>query len=707
MKHLIPIHCPACRVRQLFALALSAAVLLAEPARAATLTDVNAPCMQSCELTALQAVQNRAEALGAKTPELRVRRVELLSGGQVIRIEQVHGGLRVLGADVAVLVQENRIVSVNGVLQPLPTSGGARPDQRLSLHAVIATLRAALPDTTIRRGSLAYWPGAGFGGGPVWILDGASTRPFGLWQVLVDATSGNVLWRRPALQEAVGRVYATNPAQGTLIEAPLLGLLKADALVGENADVSSCTVSDTAIECARKAVPDSSGDYLFAPHDPDFSDPFSEVQAYYHVDTFHRFMAQTFGYARAGGQAIKVMVNLQVKDAGGNLSGYDNAFFGDFDGDGRGDLVFGQTQRDFAYDGDVVHHEFTHSVIDETSGLQPIIDRLGYNAMPSGLNEGFADLMSCAFSRDPVVGEYMQSGGLRTLSGPSSCPGGLSGESHADGLVWGRAVWAIRSKVADQSLFDLVVFKTMASLSKHASYADAATQLLQVAQLSDPTLGPLVSAEIKSRGLEGCSRIVPLPPDTMKQGLLLGRSEVVGLPAVPASLQYRIDVPSDALELQLSVSGAKHAGSSVGAYIRRGEAVSYQGTKVTYDVAKPGATATLTFTTADEQNALVPGTSYFVLPVNEKQGETTYRIEYSLTLAPPPPPPDAALPAADLRPPQTPDAGRSDQGQDVGPLASSTGCSCTTTSGSSAEGAWFPFFLLFAAAAVSRRRPRR
>jgi hypothetical protein len=661
-------------------LSIVAVLLLAPLAQARTLVDLDLPVgAESPAQAALAAVKARAAFFGGRGASLTVTRVHAIEGGQVVRVGQRHAGLRVLGAEVAVTIQRGRIVALSGKLHDL---GGldSSPAGLIPAATAMAAAVAELPTGRARRAELVIWRGE-----RVFLVDTISSDPFGLWRSLVSAREGKVLWRRSTILAAgpqvLGRVYRHNPQTGPLLDLPLLGLADPSVLAGSHADVKSCTATQTSLDCTRHAKP-AGGHFLFAPSDPDFADPFAEVQAYHHVDSFHRFMQRRFEFSRQGSQQIAVFANLATIDKNGKLAGYPNAFFGDLDGDGKGDLALGQSARDFAYDGDVVYHEFGHSAVAETSGLEPDIDELGFNAMPLGLNEGFADLLSSFHTGDPVVGEYAGAGsGIRNLVGTASCPASLTGESHSDGLIWGRTVWSIRARQHRPEAFEEVLYKTMVGLTPHAELADAAALLQKLASLRDAALGAEVGKELKLRGVDTCSRIVPLAPGQTLKGYILGRAYLPGLPVAPGPLQYRIDVPADAVQLDLKLSGAQLFSSKIaGAYIRRDLPVAY-GTKVSYDLAKPSNVSILSLTLADTTNRLQPGASYYILPVNEGSYETTYAIQVTLTrdqTSTPPPPalePDGGV--APLPPPNAPPAAPAAPGAEAttdDPAAG--GCAC-------------------------------
>ncbi len=681
--------------------------LLITNAHAVTLTQLDIPCKNQPQKMAHQTALVHASHLGAEAPTLQLKKITQLPHGQVFRFRQVHQGLEVIGAEVAALVLNDRLVSISGKLHELKgKSFNVNPLVRRSAAEKI--LQRQMPDFQVRRAEVMIRAARGLGARVVWQLRGLQPRPFGLWRITMDAHTGEVLERRADMRHALGRVFTTNPTVGTLAVRPLSGLTGKGVLSGEFADVSRCQLDDNdELSCDRLAAPNVTGDYLYQPDDPNLNDPFVEVQAYYHVDAIHRWLSENFGFARQGQQKIDVVTNFQIS-YGGKMHGYPNAFFGDLDGDGRGDLVFGEDGRDYAYDGDVIYHEFTHSAVAETSDLMEDLDQLGFNAMPGALNEGFADLMSSAFARDPEVGEYAGYGGIRSLVGSASCPRDLSGESHADGQIWGQANWAIRSQLADKGLYDTILYETMASLSQNSSFTEAAAQLLLVVKEIAPELEPTVQATLEQHGLIECSRIITLEPGDNERGWIFGNYTIPGIAAVPGPMQYKIDVPENAIALHIELRGVYSRQSIVGAYIRRDQPVQFGYYKVIHDHVLQGKDRELSLT-IDGEDPLIPGTSYYLLPANEGDDEDMYLVQYSLELADPPPPPDAAVmsppdagppvPAADSAPlmpaPTLP----------AEPMASSGGCSVHPSSPGSASSG-MALWALLALLAIFRRRCR-
>lgn len=650
---------------------LSAALLLlASPAYAASLR-ANLPVVGSPSATALTFVRSHLSDFGVRQAQLAVTGETALVDGRVLRIGQVGpGGLPVLDAEVAVVVMKGRLIAATGQLRRISSFAGAATLDRSAAQAALVAFNKT---ARVARAQLALQVRGGHAQA-VWVLTATTQAPWNSWKVLVDARSGKVLYglstRRHA--QAQGLAYLPSPAKSGVKQVTLLRLTEADQLIGAHANVQSCGYEGNALVCKRQASTLRNNDYLLAtPDEPSVEDAFSEVHMYYHVDTFHQWLKDNFAFKRKNGQQIKVFVNFYTLN-NGKKRGMANAFFGDITSDGKGDLVFGQSKRDFAYDGDVVYHEFTHSAIDETSNLEPNFDDLGYNSFPLALNEAFADLISSVYTGDGDVGEYAggdyTTGAIRSLGGKTlNCADDLIAESHHDGLIWGRFVWALRGKVPSTRVFDQVLYKTMVGLSRNASFSDAAKLLSSLALATDAVLGKRVDAEIEARGLlTECNRVIPLSETTPRGGYMLGTSSVMGLTYVPAGLQYRIDVPVDAKTVTIRVEGGGHMGSntsaSIGAFIRKGATVSFTGQEPQRDFTMQNTDSEFVLE-REGKNLLVPGASYYVLPLNVAQNELGYQISVTIERAP-----------------LTPDAGPSkpDAGADLaGPDSSSTSNNAT------------------------------
>ncbi|MBI3178864.1 MAG: M36 family metallopeptidase, partial [Deltaproteobacteria bacterium] len=196
--------------------------------------------------------------------------------------------------------------------------------------------------------------------------------------------------------------------------------------------------------------------------------------------------------------------------------------------------LYFQGNRDFAYDGDVVYHEFTHAIVHTfvPDLLSSWHDEQGSHVEPGAMNEGWADYFSASFTNDSVTGQYSAPGltgetGLRDADNDAACPEALIGEVHQDSLPWSGALWEIRTAV-EASLgagaiadYDRLLLTTLAEADPDESMARGAQRILDALAL-DPVLGPagavggaiVTAAETSFGGIRhnliGCERIWPL-----------------------------------------------------------------------------------------------------------------------------------------------------------------------------------------------------
>jgi len=257
-----------------------------------------------------------------------------------------------------------------------------------------------------------------------------------------------------------------------------------------------------------------------------------------------------------------------------------------------------------------------------------------------------ADYFSCAALEDPVLGEYFASrlpqalpkGYLRIVDNDLTCPEGLYGEGHDDGMVWSGFVWEVRTllgaAVVDPLYLDVIAnfpqdidipTATQVFLARSALMLDAAQQ----AQVEDIAT---------RRGLPGCERFIPLPADG-HTGFVYGK-EILGQYAnmvtfVPAELHYTVEIPAEATSLHL-VWMVTVAGSDVEVLVRADQPVQHSlgmnGLNSTYDsIVEQGGDFDLTQAGGPFQ----PGHTYYLQPVNRALATTEYTISGEVSLPQP------------------------------------------------------------------------
>ncbi|MBT6179650.1 MAG: hypothetical protein HOI23_20590, partial [Deltaproteobacteria bacterium] len=318
-------------------------------------------------------------------------------------------------------------------------------------------------------------------------------------------------------------------------------------------------------------APNDGGDAITDAPFEAFRDGFAEVQLYHHVNEATEWF-HALGHPNQG-RPIDTMCNVSMPgqelmscgtegmtaadatdhDTGvevitgcleeieanneNGFGGFDNAFFmggGSFTdilGYDEGGLFMGQgTQGDFAYDADVLYHEFGHAIVGQIGALQSgnLLDSTGVNDSPGALNEAYADYFSSSITGDPVVGGYIGNiltggNGIRTMDHDEVCPNYWIGEVHDDAHGWAAALWDARAlypqtEVDDLTgytvrVFDRAVYEGLLMLTSNMLQDDAARETIEAVKaipgLADAD-ATLVTGALEARNVIACERIRPL-----------------------------------------------------------------------------------------------------------------------------------------------------------------------------------------------------
>jgi hypothetical protein len=349
----------------------------------------------------------------------------------------------------------------------------------------------------------------------------------------------------------------------------------------------------------KTVTPDPDGSYLSVkvPEDPlDPNDQFAELMMFYHMNVVHDYFKGTHGCT-----SMDVPLEAYV-----NLMGYiemqtpfpgvpqgwvtfDNAMFipkesfeayeelgeqalkdfldveDDLDIPFKNDaIVFMQGgQVDFAYDADVIYHEYTHAMVGGDRLWGYGIDEHGLLADPKALNEAYADYFACSITGDPHAGEYVL-GTLRNndvgrdISIPKTCPADYYGEEHLDGLMYSSALWEIREAIGKEAA-DRIAFNALQTFDLLTTFQEAAEATIAEAALLQPPLESEVMAVFAKHGLLGCSgRIRPWRdtsagdlPEFVPGVQTIGYAEFAE--AAPGFVQHEIEVAEGTGNLHLEV----------------------------------------------------------------------------------------------------------------------------------------------------------
>ncbi|MFO0760882.1 MAG: MYXO-CTERM sorting domain-containing protein [Byssovorax sp.] len=492
------------------------------------------------------------------------RVVSLRSGERVVKLAQVHQGLRVVDRGVAVVFGaggEGRLVSA-ALEDELPAS--VVPAIKADDAASIAAARTGMPADPARA-LLALFPtpdgvklAYGVDSAP---RPGVPSMPV----VIVDAASGEILSVYDAVRSLnEASVYPSNPVKSPDLVKTTLPVA-ADKMTLDNERVQSLTCIDKhslksipgfpikihSCDLLQIAAPDANGDYPIPPGgDTDPEDAFAEVSMFYHVNRAYDFFR---GYDDKldvnAGTPIPTVSNLRLPDGYQTqdpsklsdpnlpLVPFQNAFFAPENplfsavfGINGGAMWFGQGPlKDYSYDGDVVYHEFTHAVVNVTLKLAGTshMDAFGASASPGAMNEGLADYFSSALTGDPDVGEYASqdfapgSPAIRSLTAPDSCPSDVGGEVHQDATMFSASLWDVRKTLtAEQKpLYDGAIFTAMNSSPTgnlgYEDFAKLALSAIEASPLGQP-ISDALSAAFTARGLlPQCQRILEYKGDPL------------------------------------------------------------------------------------------------------------------------------------------------------------------------------------------------
>lgn len=486
--------------------------------------------------------------------------------GSFVRFQQQVAGIPVEGGQVVVnLDSQGHVRRTSGALV---SDTDLHPNPTVAASAAAQTADALVErifgqgELWSSRAELRVWVDHDQRARLVWAVDSSVAEPVGTYRLLVDAHTGEVVNLRSTLHHARASVYPTNPETS---ELELVDLQRLDegttVLAGEHGEVVSCaTWVGQQTRCTEKvtlAFADEAGDFIFEPDPTSADDPFAEAQMYYHLDKVGQYFAEKHGFRHA--EPIEALVNFD----------FNNAFFGDADGDGVGEIAFGQNARaDFGYDGDVVYHEFVHSVFDSlTDGGLFGADSYGIDYASGSLNEGSADLFGLVMTGDPQLGEYVGlglglNGPVRDLEPDLRCPDNLFGQSHQDGQIWGSMGWNMidDERVGADVVGDLI-YGVLQSFGSEITWEVAGTTLVEVAGdlrdegAIDQGTYDAILEHAAAAGMPGCERIVPLDEGatSTQLALVLDLSQLGDVEHVPLSAQFSVDAPPGTTEIRFNI----------------------------------------------------------------------------------------------------------------------------------------------------------
>lgn len=310
----------------------------------------------------------------------------------------------------------------------------------------------------------------------------------------------------------VGQVFMVNPVQSSgeenLVDAkdsatavpatqyvlvPLRNLDGSGTLTGRWVNVRAETGTP-----ARA----SDGRFVYSRHD----DQFEQVMAYFWVNQSQEYL-RSLGF----GSALRP-VNAESQDVRTNQWGADNSFSWD-----KHDLIrLGKGGVDDAEDGEVIVHEYGHAVHDaQVAGF-------GGSLEAGSIGEAFGDylavtvgLAAAAQYGWPVNAPAACVADWDSVSYTANTPHCLRrvdtnktyadriGEVHADGEIWSRALWDIRTALGATTA-DRIIVNAQFDFAPDTSFHDAAETTITTARaMAGNAAANTVRAAFAARAIPG------------------------------------------------------------------------------------------------------------------------------------------------------------------------------------------------------------
>ncbi len=358
-----------------------------------------------------------------------------------LSLEQRHQGYPVYRGSVEARVRFGKLIMLGvGTHPAIPELDPAQLSAETALELAIElgpAPQAAHEAGAARVVVLPYQAGSGLDYALAWEVRSETQAPRGKWVGWVDAHSGELLAMENEVLSLQGTVYGEhdvrNPAGGTATSAmPYIAVWSDDAgmytdaagafeLEGEaftsRLQGSYFIVSNAAGAEGELSFSDGDGTWT-----SDWADQ-GEVDSYVFLHEVRDWALEFAPENPICGYQLNSYVNVSEATC--------NAWF-------DGDLNFGPEAsgcNSSARLADVNYHEWGH-------GFHYWALQAGY--FDSSASEGIADVVSVLQTDDPVIAPYFYQGssqGIRDLDPDRVYPDDWVNESHADGLIFGGAVW--------------------------------------------------------------------------------------------------------------------------------------------------------------------------------------------------------------------------------------------------------------------------
>jgi hypothetical protein len=229
-------------------------------------------------------------------------------------------------------------------------------------------------------------------------------------------------------------------------------------------------------------------------------DQFEQVMGYYWI-TRAQLYIQSLGFGSTLPAVNKRQQLLRINQFGG-----DNSFYRE--GTGKLTITLGKGGVDDAEDAEVIVHEYGHSVQDNQ------VPGFGSTLESGAIGEGFGDYLAVTVSAheaptadEPCVADWDSTSYtstvphcLRRVDGDKHYPEDLEDEVHADGEIWSRALWDIRTALGPK-LADTIIIRAQFGFAADTTMHAAAAATIATSGTYGAAAKRAVTAAFVARGL--------------------------------------------------------------------------------------------------------------------------------------------------------------------------------------------------------------
>jgi hypothetical protein len=214
-------------------------------------------------------------------------------------------------------------------------------------------------------------------------------------------------------------------------------------------------------------------------------DQFEQVMGYFWITEAQKYI-QSLGFGSTLRAVNKRQQLLRIDQYGGDNSFYRDEFK-------KLTITLGKGGVDDAEDGEVIVHEYGHSVQDDQ------VPGFGSSPDAGAIGEGFSDYFAVTVGL-AVTGETFQAPCVADWDSVSYTPGPIHclrrldstkhypedlhprREVHADGELWSAALWRARNLVGNTRLVDTIIIDAQFGFAPGTSFQDAARKTIDTAE---------------------------------------------------------------------------------------------------------------------------------------------------------------------------------------------------------------------------------